>query len=126
MLGVAGSVSGVHAVTALPSTAATTGALGSAAFAVTGRQRAWLSASGPAVRVGMRSGAPTETSRVPAGVSTCAGAPERKVRAEVAGPSSTSNSRPCQRRPVRRSPPASWGGSIGSSATRSSRQHSPV
>jgi hypothetical protein len=43
VLGVAGSVPGVHAVTALPSTAATAGALGSAAFAVTGRRRARLS-----------------------------------------------------------------------------------
>jgi hypothetical protein len=54
VLEVAGSVSGVQAVTALPSTAATAGALGSAALAVTGRQRAWLSASGPAVRVPAR------------------------------------------------------------------------
>jgi len=36
--GVAGSVPGVQAVTMLPSTAATAGALGSAAFAVPGRQ----------------------------------------------------------------------------------------
>jgi hypothetical protein len=83
VLGVAGSVPGVHAVTVLPSTAATAGALGSAAFAVTGRQRARLSSSGPAVRVGTVSGAPADTV-------------------------------------------ASWGGSIGSSRRRSSRQRRPV
>jgi hypothetical protein len=126
VLGVAGSVPGVQAVTALPSTAATAGALGSAALAVTGRQRARLSASGPAVRVGTVSGAPTETVCVPPGVSTRAGAPERNVRVEVEEPRATSNTRPCQRRPVRCRPSASCGGSIGSSRSRSSRQRRPV
>jgi hypothetical protein len=126
VLGVAGSVSGVQPLTVLPSTAATAGALGSAALASTGWQRARLPASGPAVRVAMRSGVPTDTVRVPAGVSTGAGAPERRVRVEVSGPRATSNTRPCQRRPVRRRPPASWGGSMGSSRSRSSRQRRPV
>jgi hypothetical protein len=126
VLGVAGSVPGVHAVTVLPSTAATAGPLGSAAFAVTGRQRARSSPSGPAVRVGMVSGAPTDTVRVPAGVSTGAGAPERSVSVDVDGPIATSNSRPCQRRPVRRSPSASCGGSIVSSRRPSARQRRPV
>jgi hypothetical protein len=66
-----------------------------------------LSPPGPAIRVGMLSGAPTDTVRVPAGVSTCAGAPDRNVNVEVDGPTAMSNSRPCQRRPVRRSPSAS-------------------
>jgi hypothetical protein len=126
VLGVAGSVSGVQPLTVLPSTAATAGALGSAALASTGWQRARLPASGPAVRVGRFSGAPTDTVRVPAGVSTVAGSPERRVRVEAEAPRATSNTRPCQRRPVRRSPPASWGGSIGSSRSRSWCQRSPV